>query len=105
MALNIEVKDHPARASHPITHEPLLDDNGNPVPLFPEEKSVWLDGSMVAYIGSPPGRALMFITPKERLGAYVVDRIREQVLVQTNHEVKKLVSVPEPQDEPESDDD
>jgi len=101
MGLNIEVKNHPAQAQNPVTGEPLKDEQGKPVPLFPDERSVWLDGKTVAYIGSPPNYPLMFIVPAERLGSYVVDRIKEQVLVQTGRQPVKVSSVPVPSIESE----
>ena len=36
--MEIEIRNHPAQARHPVTTAPLFDDDGMPVPLFPEER-------------------------------------------------------------------
>lgn len=45
----IELRDHPTQARHPITNEPLIGEDGRPVPAFPDDRSVWLDGVSIGY--------------------------------------------------------
>jgi hypothetical protein len=45
----IELKQHPAQARHPVTNDPLWDDDGNPRPLLPSQRSVVWDGAIIGY--------------------------------------------------------
>ena len=47
----LTIGNHPAQQRHPLTREPLFDEDGNPVPLFPDQRSVKLDGTVIAYVG------------------------------------------------------
>jgi hypothetical protein len=42
--------NHPSQARHPFTKKPLFDNDDNPVPLFPGQRCVKLDGRSVAYV-------------------------------------------------------
>lgn len=56
--MKIELKPHPAQARNPKTDEPLFNDDGSAVSLFPELRSIYLDGALVGYTGSPPKRGI-----------------------------------------------
>ena len=45
----IELKPHPAQAQHPVTGDPLFDDDGVPRPLLPEQRSIVWDGIYIGY--------------------------------------------------------
>lgn len=47
--MQVEIRNHPAQARNPVTDEPLVDAAGKPVPLFPDQRSIYVDGHMVAY--------------------------------------------------------
>ena len=59
--MNIELRPHPSQARHPRTDEPLTDSNGDPVPLFPNQRGIYLDGHLVGFVCEPPRRNLAFI--------------------------------------------
>lgn len=52
--MKFELRNHPAQARHPVTKAPLFDEDGAPVPLFPEMKAVYLDGFLMGYCGKGP---------------------------------------------------
>ncbi len=56
----IEIRNHHAQARHPITKERLVDDAGEPVPLFPFLRTFYLDGHMIGQTGDPPEYRLLF---------------------------------------------
>ena len=55
--MKITFRNHPSQRRHPIKKdEPLLDDDGQPVPLFPELRAIYLDDVMCGYcdcLGGP----------------------------------------------------
>jgi len=53
--MDITFRNHPAQARHPDTREPLVDAAGDPVPMFPELRAIYLDGVMCGYCSSKPG--------------------------------------------------
>ena len=59
--MQIELKNHLAQARHPVTSKPLFDDNGTPVPLFPQQRSIWLDGVFIGYVCEPPTRSISIL--------------------------------------------
>lgn len=69
----IKVKNHPAQARDE-NRRPLFDDDGNPVPLFPDSASVYVDGKLVAYVSA--SNAVTFI--KHGLGI-IKDEILDAV--------------------------
>lgn len=78
--MDFELKNHPAQARHFKTGEPLWDDLGNPVPLFPEQRALYFDGFLIAYIvPDGDGCKTLFIVPEERLTKAVVDAAIEYV--------------------------
>lgn len=75
--MKIEIRPHPAQARHPITQEPLFyEDTGHPVPLFKDQKAIYLDGKMVGYCGAEPGKPL---TMTQRLPPAVLDEVSKFV--------------------------
>lgn len=44
MRFNFEIREFSAQARHPRTGNPLFDNDGKPVPLWPHYKSVYWDG-------------------------------------------------------------
>lgn len=47
--MQVEIRNHPAQARHPITDAPLFEADGTPVPLLPNDRAVYLDGALVGY--------------------------------------------------------
>lgn len=102
--MKIELRDHIAQARHPITREPLYHE-GKPVPLFPDQHSIWLDGAMVGYVCGPPNYNIAFIVPESQIPEFVRKLIVEQVRITVGVEKPNVMSVQEPrQPEPEDDD-
>lgn len=66
MGYKLTIGPHPAQATDPFTHKPLFDDDGVPVPLITDQKTVRLDGRVIAYISSG---GVSFIVAKNKLGA------------------------------------
>ena len=63
----LTIENHPSQMRHPITQEPLFDKDGKPVPLFPDQKSIRLDGRIIAYMILETKKVL-WIMPKHKLG-------------------------------------
>lgn len=80
--MKVELRDHIAQARHPVTNKPLVDDNGKPVPLFPDQRSIWLDGAMVGYVCGPPDFNIGFIVPESKISQFVRNLIAEQVRIE-----------------------
>lgn len=59
--MQFELRNHPSQARHPITKAPLTDESGKPVPLFPEMRSIYLDGKLIGYCQSRPGYPVSLI--------------------------------------------
>ena len=88
----LKITNHPAQARHPFTNEPLFDNDNNPVPLFPNERSVRLDGRIIAYVTEE--RNVLFIVPLERLGV-IADEAKALVEKELGP-VAKTAAVPMP---------
>jgi hypothetical protein len=44
----LTIENHPAQAR--FAGKPLFDDEGRPIPLFPDQRSIRMDGQVVAYV-------------------------------------------------------
>lgn len=77
MSFNLRLANHPAQARNPVTNAPLFDADGVPVPLFPDQRSVYLDGFLVAYVNASGN--ISFIMPESKLTAPIVQAIRDLV--------------------------
>lgn len=75
----VELRNHLAQARHPFTKEPLFDDKGEPVPLFPEQRSIFVDGVFCGYVGEPPKRGIMFTRPRSQLGEMLIKEVERAV--------------------------
>lgn len=93
----LTIENHPSQAAHPFTGEPLFDDDGKPVPLFPDQRSIRLDGRVIAYVAN--GNA-MFIVPRESLGV-IAD---EAVELAASIGAEQTHFVPQPKEPIEVDD-
>ena len=58
VAMDITFRNHPAQARNSITGEPLEDIYGEPVPLFPDQRAIYVDGVMCGYCSSKPGEPI-----------------------------------------------
>ena len=73
--IELRIINHPAQARHPFTNQPLVDDQNRPVPLFPDQRAISIDGGgILAYV--VPVKAagtwkVLFIKPKQQLGVIV----------------------------------
>jgi len=90
--MKIELRPHPAQARNPVTDEPLFNEDGSPVPLVPELRSIWLDGQMIGYTGSPPKRPISLIV--KGVPDSVVDKIKAVVCDAFDLEEVEKVSAP-----------
>ncbi len=45
----VELRQHPAQARHPVTNDPLFDEDGNPRPLLPDQRAVYWDDICIGY--------------------------------------------------------
>ena len=76
--MNIELRQHPAQARHPVTKEPLWRD-GSPVPLLPNMRAIYLDGKLIGYVGTQPGAPVTLIYQvSEAVRASVQQVVNEQ---------------------------
>lgn len=78
--MNFKLKNHPAQARHFRTKKPLTDETGNPVPLFPEQRALYFDDFLIAYVipGADSCKTL-FIVPESNLTKAVCDAAKEFV--------------------------
>lgn len=60
------IGNHPAQERLPFSNKPKFDDDGNPVPLFPDQKCLRLDGQLIAYITKG---GLQFVVSRQELGS------------------------------------
>lgn len=79
--LEFELRNHPSQERHPTTNEPLEDKDGRPVPLFPDQRSLWIVGDspkMIAYVSSCKNVAFIAVVSdhvKDAARAFVVDSL------------------------------
>lgn len=106
--MQFEIKPHPAVADHPFERgKKLHDAKGNPVPLFPDQRALYFDGWLIAYIvPSGDGCKTLFIKPESVLSKTVIDAAREFVAenyqpISGGHVIADPVETP---DEDEDDD-
>ena len=100
----LEIDSHPAQALHPFTKKPLFDDDGKPIPLFPDEKSIRLDGRIIAYVTKD--RAIMWLYRRDKLGAIAdaaVELVEKEFGSPATAEVESQGS-PVPQNEEDDED-
>jgi hypothetical protein len=91
---------HPSQARHPFTNEPLVDDDGTPVSLFPDQRTLRLDNRIIAYLSNG---GISFIVPCAMLGDVVYQDALEYAKQETG-DFKNVTSVPMmPETEPEED--
>ena len=83
--MKIELRNHPAQARDKRTGEPLFydDEQTQPVPLIVDQRAVYLNGRMVGYCGTEPGKPLT-----------MVERQPEAVQIEINRFVTDTVGKP-----------
>lgn len=74
----VELRAHPAQAED-IHGKKAVDKDGKPVPLFPDERSIYADGILVGYVGSAPERIPMFIHHACGADAEFVAEVKELI--------------------------
>lgn len=95
MTFELTLTDHPAIARHPIRkNEQLMDENGKPVPLLPDQKAIRMAGVMIGYV--LPGNKISLIRPASQLTAPVVKAIEELVAAESGKEVAQVKAVSKP---------
>jgi hypothetical protein len=79
--MQFELRNHPAIADHPFKKgEKLMDTNGNPVPLFPDQRALYMDGWLIAYVvPCDDGCKTLFIKPESILTKPVIEAGRQFV--------------------------
>jgi hypothetical protein len=94
MTYEITLGNHPSQARHPVTNEPLTDKAGQPVPLFPDQASVKLDGFVIAYVSC--NNNVQFLAPFSRLP----QQLRDEVVALVENERGPIGKVSAPADVP-----
>ena len=94
--MKVELRNHPAQADHPtIPGRKAFDDQGNPIPLFPDQRGVYLDGVCVGYVGDPPFHRISFIHHEAGTNEWV--RTQAKILVEAEFKIKPdVISVVPP---------
>lgn len=98
----LKIANHPAQARNPLTNVPLVDENGEPVPLFPKQRSVKFDGVVVAYVSEECNVQII----RHGLGQVIEDEIfalveKELGPVAKSHVIAKPVEVEVDEDDEE----
>lgn len=94
--MKIELRNHPAQARHPVTNAPLFDATGKAVPMFPEQRGIFLDGSFIGYVCDPPARGISLTIPDSRIPFGCRDLILSAVQQEFGAAPKILNVVSEP---------
>ena len=81
--MKIELRNHPAQARHPVNNRPLVDQQGNPVPLILDQHGIYLEDVLLGYCGKEPDRPISLIVP-------VDETVRDEVFAH----VEKHVGTP-----------
>ncbi len=91
----VTIEPHPAQARHPNDKSKALTQDGKPVPLFPDERCIRLDGKLIGYVGNASsGRAVMFIVPESKLTEAVTNAAKTAVVAEFGA-LGEVLSVPE----------
>lgn len=103
--MQVELRNHPSQARHPVTHEPLVDAEGKPVPKIVDQKAVYLDGSMIGYalLACKPPK-LSLIVPPRTMPPHIRDMVAaevEKLLGQGLAAVKQVPDRPVEDESPE----
>lgn len=69
--MNITLANHPSQARDPDTDQPLFDQNGKPVPLFRDQRSIVVDGKVQAYLVLATGDVQFVRAKDEELAQYI----------------------------------
>jgi len=77
MAFSLTLGNHPSQARHPVTGKPWFDEDGIYVPLFPDQRSIKLDGFVIAYVSADGNIA--FLAPFENLPEGCVEEAKTLV--------------------------
>lgn len=89
--MEIELRPHPSQARNPVTDEPLFNEDGSAVALFPDLRSIWIDGQMVGFTGDPPARSVLLIA--RGIPEVVVAKIKSVVCDEFDlDEIEKVAS-------------
>lgn len=88
-----------------VTKEPLFDNDGKPVPLFPDQRAITFEGRYVGYVNAKGDIA--FIVPETQLTAPVVAEARALVAkeFQAGGKCHIVPDVVEPEEDDEWEDD
>ena len=91
--MNLELRPHIAQARNPVTDQPLVDSEGQPVPLFPNQRSIFLDGALIGYVCEPPKRGLAFIV--RGVPEQVIEETKKLVALEFGEEPARVSTLPE----------
>ncbi len=96
--MNVELRNHPAQARHPVTDAPLFEGDGKtPVPMITDQKMVMLEGFQVGYITiDGPGRGSVQFTRNitDAVAQRVAEAARQQAGIQSLFTTDARVAVP-----------
>jgi len=77
---DLEIRPHPAQARAPGTRKPLFYSDGTPVPLFPDQRSIWLGGALVGYTGTAPEAPITLIRRQPaHIRGLILDAVRREL--------------------------
>lgn len=94
--MNVELRNHPAQARHPVTREPLFDDAGKPVPHITDQKAVYLDGVMIGYalLACKPPKLSLTVPPRT-MPPHIRDMVAKEVERLLEQELAAVKQVPD----------
>lgn len=101
--MQVELRNHPAQARHPVTGAPLVDADGKPVPKITDQRAVYLDGVMIGYAllaCNPP--KLSLVVPPRSMPAHIRDMVAAEVERLLGKELGAVKQVPDRPAEDES---
>lgn len=86
MELSVELKEHPARLRDKVSKE-LITYNGQTLPMFPNERAVYVNGICQAYITLSERAPVRFVRPQQegirRIVEKEVAKLLERELVES----------------------
>lgn len=79
MEMKVELRNHPSALRDKVTGVPITL-NGKPLPMFPSERGVYVNGICQGYVSTKPGSKVLFVR-----------RQPEAVMIAVEAEVSRLL--------------
>ncbi len=90
--MQIEFRNHPAQARHPVLNTPLFDNEGKPIPLIKDQWAIYLEGVMVGYCKDDGS----WLSTTVHLQPPVLSLIEEAMVSTFGTSPKQVTQVPSP---------